>query len=710
MKKKHLHISLMFALIFMSIHLNANNIINQNLKGQWFSTNGENEWIIGFFDNYVIYKAAKWSITDANDVENMHNLRLSNSSNETIQISVKLNKPNEIELTDERGKPAILSNQYTSYTQYNTDDEKIFNNENILMKDTIRIHGILRNYLPQSKHKTIKNFIENSSGSEVILSEISADGYFELKYYSDTPQYSVLIFNDTPISYYAEPGEPIFLLIDSKTNNTNALFMGAHANTNVQLNLLEENFSFENEFMSEMINKYTPDEFKQLKINQLKNTLNKVQVFTQNNQIGCKAKQIFDSQIKLSAASQLSEYNMYSSFQPIIDSSKIIPPNYTDFLYQIGIDDVSMIISNSSFFHFMSNSRQLKPLPFLQKNYVSAETTFPKYTLAKFIKDKNINLPSRNNDYSLNSEQANTNNMLPNLKKDLDLLEFEEQYAGETVILYDKYTEILSKLSDIKSKYPDIVTQYVESPEYKKQNTKINTVEINNEPIDIRSENEQTAYIDIYLDKMTKFAQISQISPNATFLELMILSELKSNLNRMNDKERTYAYNKLKKQIQKPLPKKYLNQLLQENKQDNKKSYQLPNTKGGAIFKRIVDPHKGKHVIVDFWGIFCGPCIYAIENIWPVAHEKYRNSDKIAFIYIANELDSPIDRYNEYVNKHLSAEVTHLLSNDEFNYLLELFQFNGIPRYILVGPEGNILNDNFFTMNPVSDIEKLITD
>src|SRR3546814_3113417 len=42
---------------------------------------------------------------------------------------------------------------------------------------------------------------------------------------------------------------------------------------------------------------------------------------------------------------------------------------------------------------------------------------------------------------------------------------------------------------------------------------------------------------------------------------------------------------------------------------------------------------KGKVVYIDFWGVYCGPCIYDIQHYVPQIHEHYKDKD-VVFINI----------------------------------------------------------------------------
>lgn len=121
-------------------------------------------------------------------------------------------------------------------------------------------------------------------------------------------------------------------------------------------------------------------------------------------------------------------------------------------------------------------------------------------------------------------------------------------------------------------------------------------------------------------------------------------------------------------------------------------SYRLPEGKATDIFRNIIKNHAGKVLFVDFWATTCGPCRAGIEATANL-RKKYKDHPEFQFIYITGQKDSPEKAYKEYVEKHLKGEACYYVSETEFNYLRQLFRFNGIPHYELVEKDGSISNE-----------------
>ena len=119
---------------------------------------------------------------------------------------------------------------------------------------------------------------------------------------------------------------------------------------------------------------------------------------------------------------------------------------------------------------------------------------------------------------------------------------------------------------------------------------------------------------------------------------------------------------------------------------------------GQDIFRNIIKAHAGKALFVDFWATFCGPCRGGIEHTAGL-RQQYKDHPEFQFIYITSDRESPEKTYNEYVEKNLKGEACYRIPQADYNYLRQLFRFNGIPHYEWIEKDGTVLRNSPGTYN-----------
>ena len=114
-------------------------------------------------------------------------------------------------------------------------------------------------------------------------------------------------------------------------------------------------------------------------------------------------------------------------------------------------------------------------------------------------------------------------------------------------------------------------------------------------------------------------------------------------------------------------------------------------TEGDKLLQEIISPHHGKIVLIDFWGTWCPPCRAALSE----SSELYRRLKDfdIVYVYLAN--NSPENTWRNIIEEY------NVKGDNVFHYNLPAGQqaeieralnINSFPSYRLVDKEGNILD------------------
>ncbi len=114
-------------------------------------------------------------------------------------------------------------------------------------------------------------------------------------------------------------------------------------------------------------------------------------------------------------------------------------------------------------------------------------------------------------------------------------------------------------------------------------------------------------------------------------------------------------------------------------------------SEGEALLKKIIEPFKGKFVLLDIWGTWCSPCKEALSH----STEEYaRLKDyDIEFLYLANE--SPKESWENVIKEYnVSGDnVTHYnLPREQQSAIERYLDIHAFPTYKLFDREGNLLD------------------
>ena len=116
-------------------------------------------------------------------------------------------------------------------------------------------------------------------------------------------------------------------------------------------------------------------------------------------------------------------------------------------------------------------------------------------------------------------------------------------------------------------------------------------------------------------------------------------------------------------------------------------SFKYENHKGG--FTSLEDL-KGKYVYIDVWATWCGPCRQEIPFLQKT--EEAYHGKNIEFVSISVDEQKNHEKWKQFVKDKNLGGIQLLADKDWKSDFVQGFKINGIPRFILISPEGKIVS------------------
>lgn len=101
---------------------------------------------------------------------------------------------------------------------------------------------------------------------------------------------------------------------------------------------------------------------------------------------------------------------------------------------------------------------------------------------------------------------------------------------------------------------------------------------------------------------------------------------------------------------------------------------------------------KGKYVYIDAWATWCGPCIQEIPSMKKV--EQQYHGKNIEFVSISFDKEKDFEKWKKMVADKKMGGIQLFADKDFESDFAQAFVINSIPRFILIDPNGIVLNAN----------------
>lgn len=114
---------------------------------------------------------------------------------------------------------------------------------------------------------------------------------------------------------------------------------------------------------------------------------------------------------------------------------------------------------------------------------------------------------------------------------------------------------------------------------------------------------------------------------------------------------------------------------------------------GEQMLRKIIEPYKGKIILLDVWGTWCSPCKEALSHSQE-EYERLKDYD-LVYLYLAN--DSKDDSWKNVIKEYnvVGDNVVHYnLPRAQQSAIENFLNVHGFPTYKLIDREGNVLDVN----------------
>jgi thiol-disulfide isomerase/thioredoxin len=115
--------------------------------------------------------------------------------------------------------------------------------------------------------------------------------------------------------------------------------------------------------------------------------------------------------------------------------------------------------------------------------------------------------------------------------------------------------------------------------------------------------------------------------------------------------------------------------------------FDYENQKGG---KTSLESLKGKYIYIDLWATWCAPCRQEIPFLQKV--EEQYSAKNIEFVSISIDAIEDREKWSKFVTEKQLGGIQLLADNEWQSQLIKEYGVNGVPTFILIDPDGNIIS------------------
>ena len=626
------------------------------LAGTMWRNEQTGDWDIGFTEKYAIYDCRLWDYGNLKRMNDKFEVTLVNHD-ERIKVTIGAQKDENRQMTIvsssksqvPRGKKQIYS-LITSKTlpNYPTKDLSPFKDNGYREGDTATIVGWLkdlpREVLDKNRKFEINNLYNIFTNTPTTVSgDIDDEGHFIIKVPVENAKEVYADWRRSRLQTVLEPGETYFFLLDGKTNQR--LFMGRNAR--LQNELLAHTFrgaynqTDEHGLSDEQLLAYK-DQWVGMyeKNNGLIDS-----VLNANPTLSRKYEDYHRMNNLCTMAQELTQSRMYGASGKLPQAVK----DYVNTTLWSNIIKPYTISREMSWLIYYYSLMAEEDNPMMQQS-----RTFDANTLLKMVEsgefkasDKDIAFLMRWQKLIEQLKQAN--------KTEIPVIEEQNKALIEEVNEFAQRPDVQTAMNNYFSAFMNEVKMKAEA-----------TDAVFTDPV-LR---------DIAKSQMlTSHLQLIRVPLTPDCIEVLQEIQLSAARNAVLAESNKFV---MVQQTELPSPASLRPSSDVEGLTD-----------GEAIFRKIVEPFKGRIVYLDIWGTWCGPCREKLAES-PFVKSQLKDFD-IVYLYLANH--SPEDAWKSVIKEYdLTGEncVHYNLPAAQQRAVEEFLKVEGFPTYKLIDKQGNI--------------------